>query len=76
VARTANPGGIQSAKTVLTGLPVDLLAQLHQRVAQVDHVAQLLAKEVLISRVGALAKSHGFARFEAFMLQIHAIFMP
>jgi hypothetical protein len=72
----SNPGDIQATKLVLTVLPIDLLAQLHQRVALINHVGKLLAKEVRISSLGGLAQCHGFARFGAFMPQIHAIFIP
>jgi len=76
MGRAAKTHGVQATKSALAGLPVDLLAQLYQRVAQVDDVGKLLAKEVRISRVGGLAQCHGIARFEAFMPQIHAICMP
>lgn len=51
VSRTSNTCRIQANKTGLTRLPIDLLAELHQRVTQVNQVAQLLAKEVRISRL-------------------------
>jgi hypothetical protein len=74
VTWASNAGCVQATKAALARLPVDLLAQLYKRVTQVDDVGELLAKEVRISRVCSFAQCHGFARFEAFMLQINAIF--
>lgn len=69
VTRKSHTRCIQTTKLALTGLPIGLLAQLRQWVAQVDDVGKLLAKEVRISRVGGLSQCHGLARFRAFTPQ-------
>ena len=46
VAGTTNAAGVQPAEAGLTGLPVDVLRKLHQRVTQADEIDQLLAEQV------------------------------
>lgn len=76
VPGAANAGFVQAAEALVARFPIDLLGQLNQRVAQVDEIDQFLAEHVAFCRLSRLAQGHEFARVEALIASILAIFIP